>query len=378
MEQGELTLGENCIITNNGPHGIFAIDSTLTMLEDSKIYGNGGGISLQSSHLTMEGGEISENRAVLGGGLYLANHSSAVLKNQALITRNESTGTGIAGRGGGVYVTESTLMMEGNSSITENEGAYHGGGVYLINSSKLEMKGGKISGNKTITRTPESPDPEGGGVALYYECVFEMSGGEISDNIASSKAGGVEVYGYSVMTMSGDAIISGNSAGKIHGGGVFLQENSSFTMESGVIKDNTAAFVGGGVHMDSRTNFTMTGGVIRGNKAREGGGVIKGNTATSSSGGGVGLNNDQNNRLIKKGGTIYGDSDTTHTPGANENTVASGRGHTAYISASPAKYRNDNAGPETLLYAANDGAWTFNDTSPGGVGDTSANWQTAP
>jgi hypothetical protein len=109
------------------------------------------------------------------------------------------------------------------------------------------------------------------------------------------------------------------------------------------------------------------------------GGVIKGNAATVSSGGGVSVNNGQNNRFTKKGGTIYGDTDTTHTPGAEENTVASGRGHAVFIGTSPARYRNADAGPEVLLYAANDGsAWTFEDSSAVGLGDTGAHWQTAP
>jgi hypothetical protein len=94
MEQGELTLGADCLITGNNGNGLFAVDSDLTMLGGSKIHDNtshdnvsptgtssSGGIYLQSSRFTMEGGEISENRAsVSGGGLYLTDHSSAVMK----------------------------------------------------------------------------------------------------------------------------------------------------------------------------------------------------------------------------------------------------------------------------------------------------------
>jgi hypothetical protein len=95
----------------------------------------------------------------------------------------------------------------------------------------------------------------------------------------------------------------------------------------------------------------------------------------------VGINGGQNNRFTKKGGAIYGDTDTTHTPGTNENTVASGAGHAVYIGVSPVnKYRNADAGPAVNLYAASDsgGAWTFEDTSAGGLGDTGGEWEAAP
>jgi hypothetical protein len=140
---------------------------------------------------------------------------------------------------------------------------------------------------------------------------------------------------------------------------VFLQENSSFTMESGVIKDNTAAFVGGGVHMDSRTSFTMTGGVIKGNKAREGGGGVFAS--------GI---------FIKKGGTIYGDTDAVHTTGADENTVTGGsaKGHAVALAWS--LKRDANAGPEVNLYAsASSAGWILADPAAGGVGDTTDKWQ---
>jgi hypothetical protein len=103
-------------------------------------------------------------------------------------------------------------------------------------------------------------------------------------------------------------------------------------------------------------------------------GTIKGNRANSF-GGGVYVHETPNNIFIKKGGTIYGDTDNTHTPGTNENTAkSSGQGHAVYSAAPTPRYRNTDAGPDVKLYAASDGdgAWTYNG---GGVGDTSANWQ---
>jgi hypothetical protein len=110
-----------------------------------------------------------------------------------------------------------------------------------------------------------------------------MRGGTIRDNEAGT-GGGVHVYG-GTFTME-DGIISGNKAGG-YGGGVAV--NKSTTITGGTI--------------------TMTGGTIRDNEASFGGGVHI---------------DDDNCTFTKTGGTIYGDTDNTHTPGGNENTATSG------------------------------------------------------
>jgi hypothetical protein len=80
--------------------------------------------------------------------------------------------------------------------------------------------------------------------------------------------------------------------------------------------------------------------------------------------------------FTKKGGTIYGDTDTTHTPGSTENTAANGNGHAVLLDGGD-KRRNADAGEGVTLYArSGDGsAWTYTDPASGGVGDTTANWE---
>jgi hypothetical protein len=105
----------------------------------------------------------------------------------------------------------------------------------------------------------------------------------------------------------------------------------------------------------------------------QGNASVSNNTASFSFGGGVRFMGE--GTFTKKGGTIYGDTDTTHTAGSNENTAASGNGHAVYALS---KKRNTDAGSSVMLYAASTdggGSWTYNDTSPGGVGDTTANWE---
>jgi hypothetical protein len=82
--------------------------------------------------------------------------------------------------------------------------------------------------------------------------------------------------------------------------------------------------------------------------------------------------------FTKKGGTIYGDTDAIAGNGSpTDNTVISGSGHAVglYFLYNSTKGRNSTAGPAVKLYARYSSDWTFNDTSSGGVGDTTANWE---
>jgi hypothetical protein len=100
---------------------------------------------------------------------------------------------------------------------------------------------------------------------------------------------------------------------------------------------------------------------------------VSGNTTGSSGGGGGGVYV-SSGTFTKKGGTIYGDTNTTHTAGSTENTTARGNGHAVYLDNS-GKKRNSTAGIGVDLYAKYASSWTYTDTSPGGVGDTSDNWE---
>jgi hypothetical protein len=373
-DHAELTLDAGCEITGNtadaesggyGGGGILAKESTLIMREGSSVSGNtaesltGGGIFLQSSQFTMDGGEISGNTSQSGGaGLYLNEESTAVIKNNARITGNIST----EGGGGGIGLSEaSVLTLE--DTLIEGNWAVSAGGIAVGNRSRLEMTGGTIRDNHTHNNNTG----RGGGVGLWDYSVFNMSGGIIAENTTQTNAGGVYVT-ESAFTMSGDAAIVGNTAAG-NSGGVLLYI-SSFTMkENSSISGNTALYAGG-VYVWAGSSFTMEGGVIKGNS-------VSGNNNTSA-GGGVYVHNTPGNTFIKKGGLIYGDTNMTHTAGTNENTASTGKGHAVYVAAPTSKQRNADAGPEINLYVASNSdntVWTYHDTSPGGVGHTTANWQ---
>jgi hypothetical protein len=210
-----------------------------------------------------------------------------------------------------------------------------------------------------------------------------MQGSASVSNNTAGVGGGVFVNS-GTFTMEGSALVSGNTAsygGGVHNGGTFTMQDTAW------VSGNTASSSGGGVYIGEGT-FTMQGfASVSGNMASYGGGVnvisggtftMQGNASVSGStagvGGGVYVSSGfEGTTFIKKGGTIYGDTDTTHTADSTENTATGGSGH-AVLGGS--KKRNSTAGPTVNLYAKYiDDAWTYNDTSAGGVGDTTANWE---
>jgi hypothetical protein len=88
------------------------------------------------------------------------------------------------------------------------------------------------------------------------------------------------------------------------------------------------------------------------------GGTISGNFATAGYGGGVYIYSGASGAVFTKtGGTIYGDTDTTHYPGSNENTAGTGTGHAVYIEPGSPKKRNTDAGTSVNLNSGTGTNW---------------------
>jgi uncharacterized repeat protein (TIGR02543 family) len=215
------------------------------------------------------------------------------------------------------YIAGQSLVVITNYTILLDAGTYNMSGVSAANIS---------TANAVITLLGNGPS----------ETVIRLSGNGYMFNIAngelildnnitlqghsSNTTSLVNVSGSASLTMNSGAKIKGNTSA-LSGGGVYVS-SGTFIMNSGAtISGNSATNVGGGgggVYVDSGGGFTMNGGVISGNTAYyNGGGVyIRSGGSFSKSGDSV----------------IYGDDDTTHTAGADENTAKSGnaQGHAVW------------------------------------------------
>jgi hypothetical protein len=239
--------------------GLFILNGTLELTGEAEISGNtalsGGGIGAENSSLAMKGGLIKGN--VLsgngrGGGISVA--SGALDLQGGEIAENAGL------YGGGVSAADSAFTLRGTGGIIGNTAGGSGGGVYVGNGT-FEIFGGEIRDN--IARNT------GGGVYAGGYCNVLISGGAVSGNRSAKEGGGFDIRAYTIVTMTG-AVFRGNRAekgGGLHVGpqGVFNMWNSNLLKpEGGLISGNEAA-AGGGVYVAPGGDLSRRGGVLEGN-----------------------------------------------------------------------------------------------------------------
>ena len=264
--------------------------------------GDNGGAIWSDGTLIINGGTIKDSYAEMsgkgnGGGIYVNAGSTATI-NGGVITGNSAL------QGGGIY-NDGTLTIGSNVTIANNT-ANDGSGIY--NNGTLTITGGSITANKATTA--------GGGI--YNNGNINLSGGNITANTSQTSGGGI--YNSSTLNISDNAIIANNTAndgGGIHnsgtlnitdgsitantvttnGGGIY--NNGTLTISDNVTIANNKAKDGGAIFTTGGT-LNINGGSITGNQATNRGGAIYNNGNINMSGGSITANTSQND-----GGGIY-------------------------------------------------------------------------
>lgn len=311
---------------SNGKHGGRgqATLSKGSIITDNEAKSTGGGAICNGGDLTIDGCEITLNKAIEshGGAMY--------------ITEDGKT-TFISGN------------IDGNQCTSETATTTRdGGAVYVFAGGNLDMQGGTIQNNSAIS---------GGAVLLAasndssLQATMKMSGGTIQNNEASVKGGAVFVHANAKLEItSDDAVISNNSsvkgggaiyiyvnteeysagayAGKgyanitggkfegnitqgtsteTYGGGAICVEGN-LDLKGGTFTDNeTTEGNGGAVYVSPTGQLDMSGGKLEGNKAQYGGALyVSGLSAESYAKAKVSENAViQNNEASVRGGGVY-------------------------------------------------------------------------
>jgi pilin isopeptide linkage protein len=220
----------------------------------------GGGIGVQSkiSELTMTGGMITQNSATIptgsnqGGGIYVQEGNTFEMSGGTIFNNT-------AGSGGGIFLNNSTLNLNGTAEVSANEAAATAGGIYGFQGCTVNVFGdAKVINNSALCSGDSTrEDRGGGGIAI-------LSFGTTS-----------------TATIRDNAVISGNSSVS-YGGGIWTYPNfgpaTFVNIEGGTIENNSANF-GGGISMGEIPGdtpiLTITGGTITNNRATtDGGGII--------------------------------------------------------------------------------------------------------
>jgi len=151
----------------NSKHGVYITTATRVTLEHNKIYSNT---------------TLTEN----GGGIFVNDTASTVIRFNNIISNTAVSGGGIAIEGhsnASVY----TNTIQGNSAINNSDSSLHGGGgVYARHANAAWTIGNTIISNTVYGKPLNYPNSRGGGV--FYVMV---QSGIINEN----KIRGNSVYG---------------------------------------------------------------------------------------------------------------------------------------------------------------------------------------
>jgi predicted outer membrane repeat protein len=138
-------------------------------------YGIGGGIDVIQGSLALTNSTVRGNAAPRGGGgIYGATtiiagggRNSLTLDNST-VTRNTATGSvefdgkKFIGHGGGILDRAGTVTLNGSSSVSRNEAAGDGGGIY--SGKILERQADSVILNDSSSVTRNTAGGEGGGI----------------------------------------------------------------------------------------------------------------------------------------------------------------------------------------------------------------------
>lgn len=327
------TTGNDKFFTVNGGNN-FTLENIV--LQGGKYDGpdtsGGGAISSAGSGLTLNGSFAIERSSAshFGGGIYLGNGTLAING-----TSSFSLNYAVSGNGGAAYSKGNIVFGAGShTDIVRNDAGIHGGGLYSDLGSVTLGGSANISSNTAKT---------GSGGAVYAAAGVYFNGSDsmvyISSNSSQYLGGGV--YSGGEIVFSGGADINKNvalmenSTTTVHyGGGLYAVSSVSFTNTEATInlEKNTAKTSGGAIYSSATVSFagsaTITSNVVE----IDGGGAIwaAGNILFSNSSGTATINS--NGAEYGNGGAFYSDNNINFSGyvKASNNVASHGNGGAFY------------------------------------------------
>ena len=326
---------------------IYAFKSNIRFNGTGLLIGNkaqldGGGIYVDGSNLNFSANlTISNNTAQIGGGIY-SDNSTFSSNGHNLVERNVATYYG-----GGIFMKRTFFIYAGSNKFIANS-AKDGGGIYAIANSKLISLGG------VNTFRANRASVSGGGIWLdnsnialngfnhFVGCVAIYEGGAIYSYAATaSLTGNITFESNSATTGAGlharwsNVRVTERSKFKkniaVFGGGIYT-DNSIFKFNgSSIFRDNKANYTGGGIYAArSVLNFLGSSTISKNYAARDGGGIY---TRDGSAVNLYGWSNYQGNSAEYTGGGISAFQSSFKLAGHNtfeSNKAAEGGGFYAF------------------------------------------------
>jgi predicted outer membrane repeat protein len=245
--------------------GVMMVHGRFVMQDGAQLVHNvadaGGGVFMQSgSQAEILDANIAQNQATTGNGGGLSVSDSDVLI--AGWHSGISGGCTARGRGGGIYLTNSTLRMRDGAQVGTNgtgllnQAVQNGGGIYAINSHVVASNQVVIEGNASAHF--------GGGIYMEDSDAAMSS----AHSAPHPNNGYTEIWSRVLLY---DTYVRHNSATNGSGGGLYAWA-SSVELSNTVFAGN-AALAGGGIAIEVETVCVADATRVVSNKAYAGGGV---------------------------------------------------------------------------------------------------------
>lgn len=251
----------------------------------------GTSAALNISAGTISGGDGTQAKNGVGGGLLYINSGTVTISGTAVMENGYATNGGLIRQDGGTLDIQGGTLRDGKAS-GDGGNIYRGGGT-------LTISGGSISGG----------DADDGG-NLYFAGSATISGGTISDGTATN--GGNIFQSSGTVTLSGGTITKGEAK---YGGNIYAYHGSlNIAQADGktlTISDGKATENGGNLYANSVTEGSGTSAETRKAEVTISAGTISGGTA-------------------KQGASIFSSTDITMSGGTISGGAASGNGGTIY------------------------------------------------
>ena len=271
-EGASIQVREGANFTMNG--GMIKESGIVPKDEDCCMCGSGVFLEGKGSTFIMNSGEISDNEAMNGAGIYARNESKLEINNGKII-RNKIPYNGRTCYGGGIYAQNTTIKIgeNGNVEISDNgssepENEYrriqtYGGGIYTKDSN------GTIKNTTISKNTTDGNNLQGGAGAYFENSNITIEDSSIKENQAgeatNQAGGGIRVEGGSKINLKNVSIednkVSPNGRQYFSGlgGGIFVDNaNSKITLEDCNVINNIASNLGAGIFIN-RGSVEITG-----------------------------------------------------------------------------------------------------------------------
>ena len=333
---GELTMENSTVSNNKSKHyggGISISGGTLTDVtftnnqseaaHGGAIYNSTNLLTINGSTNTFTGNYGRTTQADFGGSIYST--GSLTISNTAFTGRS---GTKDAGRGGAIYLEDTTDVLTLSDSSFTDLGAYIDGGA-------IRMNGGTMS---NVTFTDNQAEVSHGGAIANYDNLLIITGSNAFDgnNAGTTQADfGGSIYSSGSLTISNTTFTGRSStrdAGR--GGAIYLLDTGDvLTLSDSSFTDLQAYIDGGAIRMNGGTmsNVTFTDNQAEGNH----GGAVANYTNPLTI---TGTNSFDGNRAGPDwsdfGGSIYSSGNLTISntafAGRNDGATDAGRGGAIY------------------------------------------------